>query len=95
LLSDGELTRLEVLRDLDGRRLTIEAAAQLLGLGRRQVFRPLRAYRSAGAAGVISKRRGCPSSRRKPEARNITNLVISLQDYVTCALLGSLDERSQ
>jgi hypothetical protein len=34
LMSDGELTRLEVLRDLDRRRLTSEAAAQLLGLSK-------------------------------------------------------------
>jgi hypothetical protein len=32
LMSDGELTRLEVLRDLDQKRLPTEAAAQLLGL---------------------------------------------------------------
>ena len=32
LMSDGELTRLEVLRDLDQRRLTTAAAGQLLGL---------------------------------------------------------------
>ena len=32
LMSDGELTRLEVLRDLDQRRLTTEAAARLLRL---------------------------------------------------------------
>ena len=31
LMSDGELTRLEMLRDLDHRRLTAAAAAQLLG----------------------------------------------------------------
>jgi hypothetical protein len=31
LMSDGELTRLGVLRDLDQKRLTMEAAAQLLG----------------------------------------------------------------
>ena len=37
LTSDRELTRLEVLRDLDQRRLTTETAAQLLRLGRRQV----------------------------------------------------------
>jgi predicted DNA-binding protein (UPF0251 family) len=42
-MSDGELTRLEVLRDLDQRRLTIEAAARLLRLERRQVFRLLKA----------------------------------------------------
>ena len=34
LMSDGELKRLEVLRDLDQKRLTSEAAAQLLGLRR-------------------------------------------------------------
>ena len=48
LMSDGELRRLEVLRDLDQKRLTTPAAAQLLGLGRRQVFRLLGAYRTAG-----------------------------------------------
>jgi hypothetical protein len=42
LMSDGELTRLEVLRDLDQKRLTTEAAAQLLRLGRRQVFQLLK-----------------------------------------------------
>jgi winged helix-turn helix protein len=67
LMSDGELTRLEVLRDLDRKRLTTKAAAQLLGLERRQVFRLLKAYRSEGATGLISKRRGRRSNRRKPE----------------------------
>jgi hypothetical protein len=67
LMSDGELSRLEVLRDMDQRRLTTEAAAQLLGLERRQVFRLLKTYRSEGATGLISKRRGRPSNRRKPE----------------------------
>ena len=31
-MSDGELSRLEVLRDLDRKRLTTQAAVQLLGL---------------------------------------------------------------
>src|SRR6516165_10746673 len=57
-MSDGELARLEVLRDLAQRRLTTETTAQLLGLERHQVFRPLKAYRSEGATGLISKRRG-------------------------------------
>ena len=67
LMSDGEPTRLEVLRDLDQRRLTTEAAGQLLALEHRQVFRLLKAYRSEGATGLISNRRGCPSNWRKPE----------------------------
>jgi predicted DNA-binding protein (UPF0251 family) len=38
LMSDGELTLLEALRDLDQKRLTTEAAGRLLGLERCQVF---------------------------------------------------------
>jgi hypothetical protein len=34
LMSDGELSRLGVLRDLDRRRLTTKATARLLGLVR-------------------------------------------------------------
>ena len=66
LMSDGELARLEVLRDLDHRRRTTAAAVQLLDLERGQVFRLLKAYRAEGPAGLISKRRGRASNRRKP-----------------------------
>ena len=81
LMSDGELTRLEVLRDLDQRRLTTEAAARLLRLERRQVFRLLKAYRTAGPAGLISKRRGRRSNRRKPEALRKAALAIIREWY--------------
>ena len=81
LMSDGELTRLEVLRDLDQRRLTVETTAQLLGLERRQVFRLLKAYRSEGATGLISRRRGRPSNRRKPEEVRDEALAIIRERY--------------
>ena len=81
LMSDGELSRLEVLRDLDQKRLTSEAAAQLLGLERRQVFRLLKAYRAEGAAGLISKRRGRRSNRRKPEAFRTEALALIRERY--------------
>lgn len=81
LMSDGELSRLEVLRDMDQRRLTTETAAQLLGLERRQVFRLLKAYRSEGATGLISKRRGRPSNRRKPEELRDKALAIIREQY--------------
>ena len=81
LMSDGELRRLEVLQDLDRRRLTPAAAGQLLGLERRQVFRLLKAYRIEGATGVISKRRGRRSNRRKPEALRRAVLTIIRQWY--------------
>src|SRR5271163_1557580 len=81
LMSDGELRRLEVLRDLDQRRLTTAAAAQLLGLERRQVFRLLGAYRAEGAAGLISKRRGRPSNRGKPEEVRTEALALIRERY--------------
>jgi hypothetical protein len=79
LMSDRELRRLEVLQDLDRRRLTTGAASQLLGLERRQVFRLLKAYRIEGSTGLISKRRGRRGNRRKPEA-------------VRCAVLAMIRE---
>ena len=81
LMSDGELQRLEVLRDLDQRRLTTTAAGQLLGLERRQVFRLLKAYRLEGATGLVSKRRGRRGNRRKPEALRRAVLTIIRQWY--------------
>src|SRR5277367_2935147 len=80
-MSDGELRRLELLRDLDHHRLTTATAAELLGLQRRQVFRLLKAYRSEGPAGLISKRRGRPSNRRKPEAFRAQVLSIIRERY--------------
>jgi hypothetical protein len=81
LMSDRELSRLEVLRDLDQKRLTTKAAGQLLGLERRQVFRLLKAYRSDGPSGLISKRRSRRSNRRKPEALRRAVLTIIHQWY--------------
>jgi hypothetical protein len=81
LMSDRELSRLEVLRDLDQKRLTTKAAGQLLGLERRQVFRLLKAYRIEGPSGLISKRRGRRSNRRKPEALRRAVLTIIRQWY--------------
>ena len=81
LMSDGELSRLEVLRDLDQKRLTTVAAGQLLGLERRQVFRLLKAYRTEGAMGLISKRRGRCSNRRKPEALRQAVLAVIREWY--------------
>src|SRR5271165_4503573 len=80
-MSDRELSRLEVLRDLDQKRLTTKAAGQLLGLERRQVFRVLKSYRIEGPTGLISKRRGRRSNRRKPEALRRAVLTIIRQWY--------------
>src|SRR5215472_2257199 len=46
-VSDGELRRLEVLRDVDRGGLPVRAAAQLLGRSERQVWRLLKEFRAA------------------------------------------------
>jgi hypothetical protein len=66
IMSDKELARLEVLRDLTSGRLTASTAAELLGLERRQVQRLAKAYQDQGATALISKKRGRPSNRQAP-----------------------------
>ncbi|WP_436017884.1 ISNCY family transposase [Phenylobacterium sp. LjRoot219] len=66
IMSDTELSKFEVLRDVDAERLPVRAAAGVLGLSERQVWRLLKAYRLRGADGIISKKRGRPSNRKTP-----------------------------
>ncbi len=57
-MSDKELSRVEILRDLMAGRLTVSAASELMGLERRQVLRLSKAYQEHGATALISKKRG-------------------------------------
>ena len=69
-VSDAELRRLEVLRDVDRGGLPVRTAAQVLGRSERQVWRLLKAFRVAGVSGLISKKRGRLDSaraRRRPK----------------------------
>src|SRR3954454_7724116 len=67
-MSKKELGRLETLVDLGAGRITGAQAARLIGVGERQVFRLLKAYRAGGAEGLVSRRRGRPGNRRHPDA---------------------------
>jgi transposase len=73
LMSKTELSRVEVLQRVSDGRLSVKAAAELMGLSRRQATRLLKAYREVGAAGLISKKRGKPSNRSYSDG---------LRDYV-------------
>lgn len=63
-MSQRELSRLEVFRQLQEKRLRQRQAADLLGLSVRQVIRLARAFKREGAAALVSKRRGRPSNNR-------------------------------
>src|ERR1700737_473085 len=80
-MSDGELRRLEVLRDVDRGGLPVGAAAQLLERSERQVWRLLKAFRAKGAPGLISQKRGRPSNRKTSEAIRSAVLWIVRQNY--------------
>lgn len=66
-MSEKELTRLEVMKRLEEKRMRQREAADRLGISVRHVKRLLRAYREKGAEGLISKRRGKPSNNRLKE----------------------------
>jgi transposase len=60
-MSHRELDRAQVLRALDEGHLKQRQASERLGVSVRQVQRLLTAYRRAGAAALVSKKRGQPS----------------------------------
>jgi transposase len=66
-MSQREVTRLEVIQRVKLKTLRQRQAAELLSLSVRQVKRLCKAYQGAGAAGLISKRRGQPSNNRLAE----------------------------
>src|SRR6202049_3142947 len=62
-MSRNQLPRLRVLIDVSDGRLSVADATGLIGLGRRQIYRLLQAFRADGLDGLISRKRGGPSNR--------------------------------
>ena len=63
-MSTKELSRVEVIGRLQEKRLTQKEAAKILGVSERQVKRLWTRYREKGASGLVSMRRGKPSTNR-------------------------------
>ena len=57
-MSRDELTRLRVLIDIADGRLSVTDATALIGVGRRQIYRLLDAFRAGGPDGLISRGTG-------------------------------------
>lgn len=69
-MSHQELSRVDVMQRLKDKTLTQREAARILDLSLRQIKRLRRSYKDAGAAGLISKKRGQPSNHRlKPDVK--------------------------
>ena len=80
-MSRNELTRLRVLIDVGDGRLSVEDATGLTGVGRRQIYRLLGAFRARGPEGLISRKRGRPSNRALGAVFRQTVLAIVRERY--------------
>jgi transposase len=80
-MSRNELTRLRVLIDVADGRLSVADATGLIGVGRRQIYRLLHAFRADGADGLISRKRGGPSNRALGSVFRETVLAIVRERY--------------
>ena len=65
-MSEKELHRLGVIKDVCNKQITQVSAASLLNLTRRHIQRLVNQYRLQGELGLVSKRRNMPSNRRYP-----------------------------
>jgi len=81
IMSDAELNKFEILRDVDHERMPVRAAAQVLGLSERQVWRLLKAYRLRGADGLISRKRGRPSNHKTPDDVRLSAMALVKARY--------------
>jgi transposase len=85
-MSKKELGRLETFVDMVEGRISAAQAAGLIGVGERQVFRLLKAYRMRGAEGLASRRRGRPSNRRYREEVREAALTRIRARYADCGV---------
>ena len=67
-MTPKEQTRLQVLNRLLAERMTLDQAAELMGLSPRHTKRILADYRENGAASLAHCHRGCKPSNATPEA---------------------------
>ena len=80
-MSEREMSRLRVLIDVSDRRLTVEAAGTLMGVGRRQVYRLRRAFAAYGPVALVSRKRGRASNHRHRETFHRTVLTVVREHY--------------
>ena len=80
MMSERELNRVEVLAQVDDDRLTVNNAAHMLGLTRRQIFRLLKRYRKDGASAIRHGSRGrAPNNQIHSAKRDFALSVIKEQ----------------
>src|SRR3982751_5040015 len=85
LMSKRELNRIDILARLarlDSGRLTPGAAATLLQVSERQVYRLRRRFQDGGPAAIADRRRGRPSNNRLPALLRDQAVALDRKHYV-------------
>ena len=75
-MSIKEADRLGVMRQIDRKALTIRKAGEQLGVSARQLRRIRKRYLRYGEKGLISKKRGQPSSNKT--SKPVRDMIIDL-----------------
>ena len=81
VMSERELNRVEVLAQVDDGRLSVDNAANMLGVTRRQVFRLLKRYRQDGASAIRHKARGRAPNNQIHRAKRDYALNVIKEQY--------------
>jgi hypothetical protein len=81
IMSKRELDRAQLMLLIRERRRTQVQVAEQLDLTLRQVERLYRAFKAGGPAALVSRKRGRPSGRRKPEAERAAVLELVRARY--------------
>ena len=71
-MSESELKRIKILRDIVEKRLKQKDAAKILNLGKRQIIRLVEKYRQDGESVLVSKRRSNP----------VINVYLNIDDWI-------------
>src|SRR4051794_32640481 len=88
LMSKRELNRIDILARLESGRLTPGAAAALLQVSERQVYRLRRRFRDGGPAAIADRRRGSPSNNRPRIVRRAHAVALVREHYAGSARPG-------
>lgn len=81
MMSERELNRVEVLAQVDDGRLSVDNAANMLSVTRRQIFRLLKRYRQDGASAIRHKSRGRAPNNQFHKARRDYALAVIKEQY--------------
>jgi transposase len=81
MMSEWDLSRIEVLAQVADGRLTVENAANLLDMTRQHVFRLLKRYRADGAASIRHKSRGKTPTNQIYHAKREFALALIKESY--------------